>query len=143
MKPPMFSIKRPLVDKAFVQFALDKAEDEVLWLIECGELAIVFDLRNKSSRAATYRILTSCVHDYAMGLKPAHNAATVKTAIEGLFPLHYDPTTAAIARKFACGGTHIIGQVHAKNLEFAGGTWRRGPLGAPKVKRASVIRYLI
>ncbi len=160
----------PMVDVAAVRAALGVNEDEVLDLIEDGQLAWAWDISTEAAEKAEVRILARCVREYQMfgdkdrlaGGNPRD--ITFEEVVQIVFPGHQTRPWVwgrELARAFNCSSDHVLNLIRGGSLCLLPGHvvpkavprstpnhqpatigWRRGPGGSPCVALESVLRFL-
>jgi len=160
--PLRVQLRLPMVDIAAVRAALGVNEDEVLDLIEDGQLAWAWDISTKGTGKAEMRIFARSVSAYQNaqgGLRSVANEFTFDEVVHFVFGLSRPWLWGReIARAFNCSSEHVLNLVREGSLKLLPGHmvpngkpfrqdagtlgWRRGPGGSPCVAYESVLRFL-
>ena len=138
--------KRPMMTVESAKGILDKSEDEVLGLIECGAL-VAWNISTPRRVRREFRILTKSV-----GMAQArptgaldHPLFIPEPEIFMLLMPHVRVTVTGVEIQHIlnCGSTHVIRLVEARCLAQAPGSdYHRGPHGSPRIQRASLEEFL-
>lgn len=131
---------KPLLPLRGVCSLVDKDEDQVLELIESGEIAWAFDvaLAQKVGRKREFRVLPAAVADYLKGISCALDQATVFGL---LVPDGSTIPANQIARILNVSVDHVYHLIDRKQV-VACSTRRKGPGGSARVPATSFIQFL-
>jgi hypothetical protein len=132
---------KPLLPVRGVMSLIDRDEDQVLRLIEEGELAFAFDVASDPERGRNreLRILPACVADYLRGQTSALEWADV---LRLLLP-HDEPILLGteITRILNVCPTHTYALARRKLITPCS-SWRRGRGGCGRFTAASFTKFL-
>ena len=132
---------KPLLPVRAVMGLIDLNDDQVLALIEDGQLAWAFDVRldPKRGRKRELRILPAAVSAYLRGERCSLEWSDV---LPLLLP-HDEPVILSrdITRVLNVSGTHTY-NLASRKLIVPCSTWRRGPGGCGRFTTKSFIEFL-
>jgi hypothetical protein len=132
---------KPLLPVRAVISILDKNEDQVLRLVEEGQLAWAWDVRldTKRGRNKELRILPACVADYLRG----QPCALEWTDVLRLLLPHDEPVILSkdITRVLNVSGNHTF-HLASRKLISPCSTWRRGRGGCAHFTAQSFVEFL-
>jgi hypothetical protein len=132
---------KPLLPVRGVMSLIDQTEDQVLSLIEDGQLAWAWDvaLDPRLGRARELRILPAAVAEYLRG----RTCSLEWPAVLSLLLPHDKPLILGteISRVLNCCCTHTYALARRK-LIVPCSTWRRGPGGAGRFRTDSFVQFL-
>jgi hypothetical protein len=153
---------RPLVPIEAIMVLLDKSEDDILNLIECGFLRWAFDISTPppnleprtsnvepGRRRRELRVYRESVLDY---LHDAHQQPpyysfepepTLERVITVILPPGTQPTLMAskFARRLTCSSQHVLNLIDAQVIPTIT-VRRRGPNGSPLIERSGARAFL-
>lgn len=143
--PIALPISRPLLPLEVVMVLLDRNEDDVLALIDTGELSWAWDIRTPAADRREIRVWRDDVLRHldrtSRGIRPA-DPLPLDQVMTAILP-HSRPEirSTEIQRIFSCSSSHVLNLVQAGCLAGlnAPGT---GPNGFVRVTRLSVIQFL-
>jgi hypothetical protein len=126
---------------------LDRRENEVLALIEEGELLWAFDVRTPAAARPSVRVLYQSVEDYLAGNRPSGTVASEEAEWQQVASLVFPdkPTivNCELAGLLNCGRQHVMDLVHAKQFRLLPGTrFHPGRNGSPQIVTASAKEWL-
>ncbi|MCX6924556.1 MAG: hypothetical protein NT154_15280, partial [Verrucomicrobia bacterium] len=130
---------RPLMPISAVQWRLDLSENEVVALIEEGELLFAFDIREPKAVRTAPRVLTQSVQDFLSGhCSSADDEETEwQNVAKMIFPDRPTIVTCELARLLNCGRQHAMNLLYARQFKVAPGSRiRRGPGGSAWIETA-------
>jgi len=137
---------RPLLSVGAAMWKLDLTEDQVLALIESGDLLWAFNIAKAGCHARTVRIWTRSLETYE---ESRANSGTTpqdmpgwEAVEESIFPTRETLTAIDLARVFNCSSSHLLALVMSGSFRLAKGGWRPGPGGSPVIETASVKAWL-
>jgi len=139
----------PLCCIAEVKRRLGASEDEVIELINMGQLAWAFDVSCPGAKAREVRIWAGSVQDYLEGGKA--RVESLDNVIRDILPKHRRPALRAteLMRALNCSQLHIYNLIEAKQFDLvdpnpavAGQAWRPGPGGSAQLTRTSAASFL-
>lgn len=140
--------QRPLVPLEACMVLCDRDEDDLVALVQSGDLAYAWDLRGaKAERRAELRIWRESVLAYlatAPGGTPGEGSGpTEAEVIEQMLPHNRDTLwSTELQRMFSASQTHVQGLIDDGLLQQAGErTQRRGVNARVRVSRESVIEF--
>jgi hypothetical protein len=138
---------RPLMPIPAVMWRLDVDEDQVLRLIEDGELLWAFNLAAARATRRTIRVLSESVSDYLAG--QVRTCGDNKAEAEWqrvaslVFPDKPVIVTCELARALSCGRDLAMNLVRKNHVRVVSGRrWRSGPGGSPRIDTASAKEWL-
>jgi hypothetical protein len=143
---PGHSVKpRPLMPISAVTWRLDRHENEVLAMIEEGELLFAFDVRSPKALKSSPRVLAQSVEDYLAGNRPREDEQTEWQRVASLiFPDKPVLVKYELARLLNCGRQHATDLVYARQFRLVPGSRiRPGPGGSAQIETASVQEWLL
>jgi hypothetical protein len=132
---------KPLLPVRGVMSLVDRNEDEVLRMVEAGELLWAFDVAAdpKCARCKELRILPACVADWLRGQTCLLEWADVLAMLlPGNAPLILSKE---IARTLNISGALLYTLARRKALSSVT-AWHCGPGGCGRFTRASVLKFL-
>jgi hypothetical protein len=140
---------RPLVPIEAIMVLLDKSEDDVLNLIECGFLRWAFNIAAPDAERRELRVYRESVLDY---LHDAHQQssyyafdpdAALERVITAILPPGTQPTFTAskFARRLTCSSQHVLNLIDARVIPTMT-VRRRGPNGSPLIERFGARAFL-
>ena len=131
--------RRPLVSIEMARTALDKSEDEVLALIQCGALRFAFNLAAPKSRRALVRILSLSLLDAVNAT--SSQPSSLGDALRYIMPGSSETVRAStLARATNTSSTHIGGLIQQRCLQkVRPGTFAKD---SPLISRASAVKFL-
>jgi hypothetical protein len=139
--PLELSARRPLIPLEAAMVILDKEEDEVLSLMETGQLCWAWDIRGAQAERREIRIWQKCLLAY-LGDKvslPALAQLNELSVIMELFPRPGEQFKGTeLKRMFCCGHQHVLNLI-GEGLLTATTKASTGPNGSPLVTRQSII----
>lgn len=146
------SAGRPLMSVWAVVGVLDRSEDDVLNLVECGWLRWAWDIRGKGAEKATLRISAQSVVDYSNNTQRFHRALPtesrrtridLETVVQNLLP-HSRPDFRAteIMKLLNCSSQHVQNLI-ADRLLIPSLVQDPRPRGSKLLTRLSVTQFLI
>ena len=142
--PLQLPVSRPLVPIEAAMVMLDRTEDEVLELLDTGELTWAWDIRSPDADRREIRIWRESLMGYfdrgSRGLKPAEPPSEPQV-LAAVIPTRPELRSTEIRRIFTCSSTHVLKLVRAGCLDGLNPP-HVGPNGFVRVRRASVIRFL-
>jgi hypothetical protein len=123
-----------------------KKPEEVIQLIEDGELAYAFDLALvPNSPKREIRILCASINDYLAGVRQQEDSQEgFDLAMRSVFPSARPTISAAdLAQAWNASPWHILNLYRANAIRLMKGSKpRRGPTGSPLVEVASAVAFL-
>ena len=137
-------VKGPMVDMAAARSALGCDVDDVLDLIEEGNLAWAWDI-GLGKRRSEMRIYAGCINGYEVtGVKCNLENASEDDIYGSILARETKPWIPGIRLKSVlnCENGLVIDLVKAKEFEILPGGWRRGPGGSPLITKESVVAFL-
>jgi hypothetical protein len=134
---------RPTTDTNAAMALLDLSADEVLALVDSGDLA-GFNIAVDANGRRELRILASSIAHYhnTLGSRPV--ALDFEKVVKAILP-HNKPVISGVElqRMLNCDSGHVINLLLARELEAVKGTsWGAGRGNTASVTRASVIEFL-
>jgi len=115
---------------------LDKDEDQVLYLIEDGQVRWAFDIASPKARARELRVWRG-----SLGRECTDDVAAVLADILPK-PVGTMVTVVGLARCFCCSRSHVLSLIRAGELTEVDGIGR-GVTSTRRVDRASVEAFLM
>lgn len=143
--PIPFQIRRPLLDVPTCATITDRPTEEILRLIQSGQLRLAFDLARPGARRRELRVLGRCLAEFMQGTQPAgvETPASVRAEIDGIFPALADNLKACtVLRLFNCSSDHVL-DLARKGLITVARPGRRGANGDLLLQRASLVEFLV
>lgn len=167
--PLRVQLRLPMVDVAAVRAALGVSEDEVLQLIDDGELAWAWDIASRDAKKREVRVLAQSVVSYqssvANGALSFDQVVAIVFRRQQLAAINQPPTRPwlwgrEIVHAFNCGSEHVFNLLREGSLKLLPGHvvptansqpathnpqnlgWRRGPGGMPCVSYESAVEFL-
>jgi len=137
------SSRRPLVPLSVCMVLLDCSEDEVLQLVEAGDLRFAWDLRSRDATRRDISVWRSSVSEYVTsGPGQVRHSFIEAEVLESLFPhSRAEVKSTELQRMFSCSSTHIMELIRAGELDGLNEPGH-GPDGFVRVTRASVVEFL-
>lgn len=140
---------RALMCVQSAMWALDLNEDEVLRLIDDGQLLWAFDISSPGARCRDIRILSDSVAAIMQGRPVAAlNETSIQEAwvVSRIFPAAEFVKVKEVARILSCSSTHVFHLVHSGAVQAEPTSWasrRSGPKGSPVIYTQSLQRWLL
>ena len=137
---------RPLATVSAASWCLDRNAEEVLAMIEEGELLWAFDIALPNRRGKPCpRILTASIEAWLSGQQQdLAKGETQPGLITGLvFPGKPTIDGYELARALNCGRQHALDLIRQQFRLVSGSHIRRGPGGSPQIETASAADWLM